>query len=104
MDNSLLAGRAIDLNDIGNRVSRILAGLSQDTIPEQLPENTIIVAKELTPSETAKLNPEHVLGICTSLGGTTSHSAILARAMGIAAMAAVDPKVLTLHNTEVLPG
>ena len=102
MDNSLLASRAIDLNDIGNRVSRILAGLSQDTIPEQLPENTIIVAKELTPSETAKLNPEHVLGICTSLGGTTSHSAILARAMGIAAMVAVDPKVLALHNTEVL--
>ncbi|QYJ86955.1 phosphoenolpyruvate--protein phosphotransferase [Shewanella mesophila] len=102
MGNPLLAGRAADLVDVGNRVSRILAGLPQDTIPETLPENTIIVAKDLAPSETAKLNPAQVLGICTTLGGASSHSAILARAMGIAAMAGVEAKVLELHGTEVL--
>lgn len=102
MDNLLLAGRATDLLDVGNRVSRILAGLSQDTIPETLPENTILVAKDLAPSETAKLNPAVVQGICTTLGGASSHSAILARAMGIAAMAGVESKVMELHGVEVL--
>ncbi|QYK00722.1 phosphoenolpyruvate--protein phosphotransferase [Shewanella psychrotolerans] len=102
MNNPLLAGRAADLVDVGNRVSRILAGLSQDTIPDSLPENTIIVAKDLVPSETAKLDPAVVLGICTTLGGASSHSAILARAMGIAAMAGVEAKVMELHGAEVL--
>ncbi|MGL4473006.1 MAG: phosphoenolpyruvate--protein phosphotransferase, partial [Shewanella sp.] len=102
MDNPLLAGRATDLVDVGNRVSRIMAGLSQDTIPAELPENTILVAKDLTPSDTAKLNPAFVKGICTTLGGSSSHSAILARAMGIAAMAGVEAKVMSLHGTEVL--
>lgn len=102
MNNPLLAGRAADLVDVGNRVSRILAGLSQDTIPDILPENTIIVAKDLVPSETAKLDPAVVLGICTTLGGASSHSAILSRAMGIAAMAGVESKVLGLHGVEVL--
>ncbi|WP_351188718.1 phosphoenolpyruvate--protein phosphotransferase [Shewanella sp. TB4-MNA-CIBAN-0142] len=102
MDNPLLAGRATDLIDVGNRVSRIMAGLSQDTIPAELPENTILVAKDLTPSDTAKLNPAFVKGICTTLGGASSHSAILARAMGIAAMAGVEAKIMTLHGTEVL--
>jgi phosphocarrier protein FPr len=76
--------------------------LSQDTIPAELPENTILVAKDLTPSDTAKLNPAFVKGICTTLGGASSHSAILARAMGIAAMAGVEAKIMTLHGTEVL--
>ena len=102
MDNPLLAGRATDLIDVGNRVSRIMAGLSQDTIPAELPENSILVAKDLTPSDTAKLNPAFVKGICTTLGGASSHSAILARAMGIAAMAGVEAKIMTLHGTEVL--
>jgi phosphoenolpyruvate-protein phosphotransferase len=102
MDNPLLAARATDLMDVGNRVSRIMAGLSQDTIPTELPENTILVAKELTPSDTAKLNPAFVKGICTTLGGASSHSAILARAMGIAAMAGVEAKIMSLHGSEVL--
>ncbi|MGL4714074.1 MAG: HPr family phosphocarrier protein, partial [Shewanella sp.] len=102
MDNPLLAGRATDLVDVGNRVSRIMAGLPQDTIPTELPENTILVAKDLTPSDTAKLNPQFVKGICTTLGGSSSHSAILARAMGIAALAGVEAKIMTLHGTEVL--
>ncbi|QIR13397.1 glucose PTS transporter subunit IIA [Shewanella aestuarii] len=68
MDNKLLAGRASDLIDVGNRVSRILAGLSQDTIPTDLPPNTILVSKDLSPSDTAQLNTDVVIGICTTLG------------------------------------
>ncbi|GAA4890640.1 phosphoenolpyruvate--protein phosphotransferase [Ferrimonas pelagia] len=102
MDNALLAGRAADLRDVGGRVSRILAGLSQETIPSDLPENTILVAKDLTPSDTANLDPKRVLAIATVLGGSSSHSAILARAMGIAAMAGVEERVLNLHGSAAL--
>ncbi|SHI09289.1 phosphoenolpyruvate--protein phosphotransferase [Ferrimonas marina] len=102
MDNALLAGRAADLRDVGGRVARVLAGLSQETIPTDLPENTILVAKDLTPSDTANLDPNRVLAIATVLGGASSHSAILARAMGIAAMAGVEERVLSLHGQAAL--
>ncbi len=94
MNNALLAGRAADLRDVGNRVARIMAGLSQETIPKDLPRNTILVTRDLAPSDTATLNPDLVAGICTTLGGASSHSAILARALGIPALAGVDAKVL----------
>ncbi len=98
MNNTLLAGRAADLLDVGNRVSRIMAGLSQESIPEDLPGDTILVSRELSPSDTATLNPEKVVGICTILGGASSHSAILARAMDIPALSGVDPRLLLQEN------
>ena len=94
MNNALLAGRAADLRDVGTRVARIMAGLPQETIPKDLPPNTILVTRDLTPSDTATLNPDRVAGICTTLGGASSHSAILARALGIPALSGVDPRVL----------
>lgn len=98
MNNALLAGRAADLRDVGNRVARIMAGLPQETIPKDLPPNIILVTRDLTPSDTATLDPRQVAGICTTLGGASSHSAILARSMGIPALSGVDPRILEQEN------
>lgn len=89
MDDELMQQRATDMRDIKTRVQKILLGVSSVDIAS-LPEGTVIVAKDLTPSMTAGINPQKVTGIVTELGGKTSHSAILARALEIPAVVAVE--------------
>ena len=81
MDDELFAARALDVKDVGRRVLRILLGLP-DTALSAVTEPSIIVAEDLTPSDTASLDPKHTLGFITVQGGLTSHSAILARNAG----------------------
>lgn len=88
MDDELMQQRATDMRDIKTRMQQILQGVKAMDIAS-LPENSIIVARDLTPSMTAGINPAHVMGIVTELGGKTSHSAILARALEIPAVVAV---------------
>lgn len=88
MDDELMQQRATDMRDIKTRMQQVLQGIQAVDIAS-LPENSIIVAKDLTPSMTAGINPAHVMGIVTELGGKTSHSAILARALEIPAVVAV---------------
>ena len=88
MDDELMQQRATDMRDIKTRMQQILQGVKAVDIAS-LPENSIIVARDLTPSMTAGINPAHVMGIVTELGGKTSHSAILARALEIPAVVAV---------------
>ncbi len=92
MGDELMQQRATDMRDIKTRMQRILLGISSVDI-SSLPAGSIIVAKDLTPSMTAGINPDNVTGIVTELGGKTSHSAILARALEIPAVVAVE-KVL----------
>jgi phosphocarrier protein FPr len=94
--NELLAARANDLRDVGRRVLRLLAGAA----PEQpdLPPGTVLIAEDLTPSDTASLDRSRVLGFCTTGGGATSHVAILARSLDIPAVAGIDPRALDLAN------
>jgi multiphosphoryl transfer protein len=93
LKNELLAARANDVLDVGNRVLRLLAGeVEQRTI--QPPLNAILIAEDLTPSDTAGLDRTRVLGFCTIAGGATSHVAILARSLGIPAIAGMDPRAL----------
>lgn len=96
LKNELLAARANDLRDVGRRVLQILLGMETDA-PE-LPENTILIAEDLTPSDTANLDRDKVLGFCTMTGGASSHVAILARSMGIAAIAGIDARALAIPN------
>ncbi len=96
LKNELLAARANDLRDVGRRVLQILLGLETDA-PE-LPENTILIAEDLTPSDTANLDRDKVLGFCTMTGGASSHVAILARSMGIAAIAGIEAQALSIAN------
>jgi len=96
MDNELLAERAHDLRDVGRRVLMILTGTEAETIA--FGEQTILVAEELSPSETAQLDRTKILGFCTVQGGSTSHAAILARAMGIPAVVGAEARILDVAN------
>lgn len=89
MDDELMQQRATDMRDIKTRLQQVLQGIKPVDIAS-LPEGSIIVAKDLTPSMTAGINPANVTGIVTELGGKTSHSAILARALEIPAVVAVS--------------
>jgi len=97
IEDPLIAGRAIDLSDVGSRVLRLLAHPLEEepTIPKA---PMILLAEDLTPSDTASLDPAIILGFCTSGGGPTSHSAIIARALGIPAVVGCGPAVL--HQPE----
>jgi phosphocarrier protein FPr len=96
LSNQLLAQRANDLRDVGLRVLAELTG-TQIHQPEYRP-NTILIAEDLTPSDTAALDRTRVMGFCTTRGGATSHVAILARSLGIPALAGVEPAALELAN------
>ena len=89
MDDELMQQRATDMRDIKIRIQRVLLGISSVDI-SSIPAGSILVAKDLTPSMTAGIKPENVVGIVTELGGKTSHSAILARALEIPAVVAVS--------------
>ena len=81
LDNPMLATRAIDIEDVGLRVLRILMGV--DDAREQLPENTVLCLEDITPSEVVTLDRSRVIGIVTLHGGATSHAAILSGSLGI---------------------
>lgn len=85
MDDELMQQRATDMLDIKTRLIKKILGI-ENTDLSKLPYGSILVAKDLTPSMTAGLNPNNVLGIVTQFGGKTSHSAILARALEIPAV------------------
>lgn len=96
--NSLLAERANDMRDVGRRVLGLILGRELNNT--DFPENSIIIAEDLTPSITATLDPARVRGFCTTQGGTTSHVAIIARSLGIPAIVGISSQVLTLENGE----
>ncbi|MBD1391050.1 phosphoenolpyruvate--protein phosphotransferase [Neiella sp. HB171785] len=96
LDNPMLAGRVSDLDDIRNRMLRKLLGLADEAMA--LPDHAIIIARDLTPSMTANLDADKVVGFATTEGGSSSHSAILARGMGIPAVAGIDNRAQQLAN------
>jgi phosphocarrier protein FPr len=96
LKNELLAARANDLRDVGGRVLRILTGATAETAA--YPNNAILLAEELTPSDTATMDKGKVLGFCTVGGGATSHVSILARSMDIPAIAGSEARILDLPN------
>ncbi len=97
MDNEYFAARSADVLDVANRVVRILMGVAESpTAGLNVP--SIIVADDLTPSDTILLDKTLVLGFCTAQGSTTSHAAILARGLGLAAVGGAGSDVLTFKN------
>ena len=88
-DDELTRQRATDIGDIKVRMLKILTGTPDMNISE-VPAGTILVAEDLTPAMTAGIVKENVAGIITAVGGKTSHSAILARALEIPAVLSVD--------------
>jgi phosphocarrier protein FPr len=93
--SDLFAQRAADVRDVGRRVLRVLAGSGTVEGGAQVyPADAVIVAQELTPSDAAGFDRSRVRAFCTVGGGKTSHVAILARSLGIPAVAAIDRRAL----------
>ena len=91
-----LSARAVDVKDVAQRVLRILQGGGVQTIT--LEEPVVIVANDLTPSDTVTLDKTKVLAFCTAEGGPTSHVAILAKALGIPAVVGLGEEASQLSN------
>jgi phosphotransferase system enzyme I (PtsI) len=82
--------RARDIHFVGERVLRILMGIPSESKIHQLPPNSIIVAHDLSPADTAQIQREHVLGFAMDMGGRTSHTAIMARSLKIPAATGLE--------------
>src|SRR5579859_8196191 len=92
LDNATLAARGIDIRDAAARAIRYLGG--EEKPRPALSHPAILVAHDLTPSDTASLDHRYILGICTVAGGFTTHAAIIARSLEIPAIAGIDPHLL----------
>ena len=94
--NELLAQRANDVRDVGERVLLHITGTK--AIPPVYPERSVLIAEDIAPSDAATMDSGTVVGFATLRGGATSHVAILARSLGIPAVAGVEPRALEVAN------
>lgn len=101
MGNEYMIERAADVKDVGGRIMNILTGAKTTSIAE-INEQCIIVTKDLTPSDTAQINKEKVLGFVTGIGGRTSHSAIMARTLDIPAVVGVGVPIDVIKEGDIL--
>lgn len=101
MDNEYMKERASDIKDVGGRITNILLGIS-DTSLAEIYEKCIVVAKDLTPSDTAQMDSEMVQGFVTDVGGRTSHSAIMARTLEIPAVVGTQNGTENIKNGDFI--
>ena len=101
MDNEYMKERAADIRDVTKRVLAHLLGV-QLVNPSMIAEEVIIVAEDLTPSDTAQLNRNFVKGFTTNIGGRTSHSAIMARSMEIPAVVGTKTATEEINNGDLV--
>ncbi|MGH2331713.1 phosphoenolpyruvate--protein phosphotransferase [Thermoanaerobacter mathranii] len=97
LDDEYLKERAADLRDVGSRIINNLLGVKNTSLSE-LDEQVIIIAKDLTPSDTATMKKEMVLGFATDIGGRTSHTAIMARSLEIPAVVGLGNVTTQVNN------
>lgn len=101
MDDEYMSARASDIKDVTNRILAHLLGVHIPN-PSNINEQVIIVANDLTPSETAQLDRNYVLGFITDIGGRTSHSAIMARSLEIPAVVGVGAATTTIQDDDTI--
>ncbi|MFK9092234.1 phosphoenolpyruvate--protein phosphotransferase [Bacillus salipaludis] len=101
MDNEYMKERAADIRDVTKRVLAHLLGVQLPN-PSMIAEEVIIVAEDLTPSDTAQLNRNFVKGFTTNIGGRTSHSAIMARSMEIPAVVGTKTATEEITNGDLV--
>ncbi|UTE71287.1 phosphoenolpyruvate--protein phosphotransferase [Rossellomorea marisflavi] len=101
MDNEYMKERAADIRDVTKRVLSHLLGV-QISNPSMVTEEVIIIAEDLTPSDTAQLNRQYVKGFTTDIGGRTSHSAIMARSMEIPAVVGTKTVTSSVENGDLI--
>ncbi len=100
LEDAYMQARAADVRDVGARVMRALLGTAPTRLDLKKPG--ILVAADLTPSYTVGLDKSKVLGICTVAGSATSHSAILARSLGIPAVMGVGTELSSFRNGTII--
>ncbi|MGE4062503.1 MAG: phosphoenolpyruvate--protein phosphotransferase [Rhodospirillaceae bacterium] len=97
MDDQYLAARIADIREVGRRLVESL-GKAVSTGLDDLPANAVIVADELSPADTALLDPKRVAGLATIVGGIESHTAIVARSLGLPAVVAPEDLLSAVEN------
>lgn len=101
MDNEYMKERAADIRDVTKRVMSHLLGV-QIVSPSMIAEEVIVIAEDLTPSDTAQLNRQFVKGFATDIGGRTSHSAIMARSLEIPAVVGTKESTKLIKNGDLI--
>lgn len=101
LDNEYLRERVADLKDVGKRIIKHLLGIKGRSLSE-IDAECIIVAEDLTPSDTAQLDQEKVLGFVTAKGGITSHTAIIARSLGIPAIVGLGDEIRKINDGSLI--
>lgn len=101
MDNEYMRERAADIHDVTKRVMAHLLGVTFPD-PALINEEVIVIANDLTPSDTAQLNRQFVKGFATDIGGRTSHSAIMARSLEIPAIVGTKDITQTVSQNEMI--
>ncbi|MEA3341194.1 MAG: phosphoenolpyruvate--protein phosphotransferase [Chloroflexota bacterium] len=101
LDDEYLSARAADVRDVTERVLRILLCVAESPTAN-LTVPSIILARDLTPSDTVMLDKSLVLGFCTAEGGPTAHTAILARGLGLPAVVGIGPDILEISDDAAL--
>ena len=98
--------RARDIHFVGERVLRILMGVPSESKIHQLPPNSILVAHDLSPADTAQIKREQVLGFAIDMGGRTSHTAIMARSMKLPAVTGLQKvsRIAQTGDTVIIDG
>ena len=100
-DNPYMQERASDIRDVSQRILAALLGVTLAS-PSTIDEEVILVARDLTPSDTAQLNREYVKAFVTDIGGRTSHSAIMARSLEIPAIVGTDSITQNVKNGQMI--
>ncbi|WP_096225603.1 phosphoenolpyruvate--protein phosphotransferase [Geobacillus sp. FJAT-46040] len=101
MNNEYMKERAADIRDVTKRVLAHLLGVTISN-PSLISEEVVIIAEDLTPSDTAQLNRQYVKGFATDIGGRTSHSAIMARSLEIPAVVGTKAITAEVKNGDIV--
>ncbi|MFC1631713.1 phosphoenolpyruvate--protein phosphotransferase [Candidatus Omnitrophota bacterium] len=97
IDDPYLRERLVDIEDVGKRILRNLRGIRREVL-SNLKERLIIIAYDLSPSDTASMHKERVIGFVTDIGGKTSHTAIMAKALEIPAVVGLEEATLKIKT------
>ncbi|HEY8892847.1 MAG TPA: phosphoenolpyruvate--protein phosphotransferase [Clostridium sp.] len=101
MENEYMTERAVDIRDVSKRVLNILMGIKVASIAE-IKEECIIVAKDLTPSDTAQIDKDKVLAFVTEIGGKTAHSSIIARSLELPAVVGAGKDIHGIKDGDLI--
>ncbi|BDR67550.1 phosphoenolpyruvate-protein phosphotransferase [Clostridium tetani] len=101
IEDDYMRERVADIKDVTNRILRILTGNEGISISE-IEEESILIGYDLTPSDTAQIDKNKILGFATEIGGVTSHSAIIARSIGIPSVLGVGKEIKEIKNGELI--